>query len=123
MLEYGAPVMLSRFHQGLQMWIGLDLQMLSGFQAWVALPGAGGAGGVASPLGAGCDAGPAGAGAGEGVLREGAEEEAAGALEEAAGALEDERAEVAAGAAELTELAEPPTLMLAERSRGEEFFP
>jgi hypothetical protein len=98
------------------MWIGLALQMLSGFQAWVALPGAGGAGGVARPLEAGGDAGPLGAGAGEGVLRAGAEEEAAGALD-------DERAEVAAGAAELTELAGPPALTFAERSRGDEFFP
>jgi hypothetical protein len=75
------------------------------------------------------------------VLREGAEDEAAaGALEderteeaagvledeeteEAAGALDDERAEVAEGAAELTELDELPMLTLAERSRGEEFFP
>jgi hypothetical protein len=128
----GAPVMLSRFHHGLQRWIGLDLQMLSGCQT--CLPGAGGAGATAA-LGVG------GAGGGEGVLREGAEEEeaagalederteeAAGALEdeeteEAAGALDDERAEVAEGAAELTELDELPMLTLTERSRGEEFFP
>jgi len=90
--------------------------MLKGFQFWEALPGAGAGGGVASPLPAGGGAGPLDAGPGAGVLREGAEEEAAGSLD-------DERAEVAAGAAELAELAEPPTLMLAERSRGEEFFP
>lgn len=69
------------------------------------------------------------------MLREGAEELAAGLedeeADEAAGALvdertdeaEDDRAEVAEGAAELTELDEPPMLMFAERSRGEEFFP
>lgn len=93
-----------------------------------------GAGGGAGPLDAGGGAGPL-PGGGGGVLREGAEELAAGLADEeadeAAGALEDERtdeaederAEVAEGAAELTELDEPPMLMFAERSRGEEFFP
>jgi hypothetical protein len=133
----GAPVMLSRFHHGLQRWIGLDLQILSGCQDCclvAVLPGAGGAGGGAGPLDGGGGAGPL-PGGGGGVLRDGAEELAAGLedeeADEAAGALEDERtdvaederAEVIEGAAELTELDGPPMLMLAERSRGEEFFP
>jgi hypothetical protein len=103
--------------------------MLSGCQACclvAALPGAEGAGGGAGPLDGGV-AGPL-PGGGGGVLREGAEELAAGLedeeVEEAAGALEDERTDVAEdGRAELTELDELPMLMFAERSRGEEFFP